>query len=81
MAFGDVVKEKAVEADGEVEGVDEDEGDVEEGPEILRVDLPAVFEDGGEFIQDPAHGVDHETCFFYRESRVIAFNHAEAEEC
>jgi len=47
-------------ADEGVDAEDEDEGDVEEAPEVLGVDLPAVLDDGGELLEDPAGGEDGE---------------------
>ncbi len=49
-----------MEAQNQINGEDEGEADVEKGPEVLAVDLPAMLEDGRELVEDPPRGVDVE---------------------
>lgn len=51
----------------EIYAEDEDKGDVEERPEILGVHCPAVFGDGGDLVQVPAHGINDKHQFECRE--------------
>lgn len=60
MAVGEVTCPYVVDAREDVYGVDCGKGDVEPGPEVLRVNLPAMLCDGGNFVEDPAGGVDAE---------------------
>lgn len=54
--------------DDAVEGVNEDEGYVEEAPQVLGVHLPAMLNDGGKLFQDPAGGKDVKNNLVYGHS-------------
>ncbi|KAF5124023.1 hypothetical protein E5D57_011944 [Metarhizium anisopliae] len=58
VAVGQAAGQDVVGAAQHVGGVDGDKGDVEEGPEALRVQLPAVLDDGRKLLQHPARRVD-----------------------
>lgn len=56
------------------------EGNVEERPKILRVDVPAMFEDGGKLVQTPSSGVDDEHDFPTCKLAIVAVDHGHCEK-
>ncbi|KAG8410581.1 hypothetical protein J3459_017054 [Metarhizium acridum] len=58
VAVGQPAGQDVVHPAQHVGAVDGDKGDVEEGPEALRVQLPAVLGDGRKLLQHPARRVD-----------------------
>lgn len=67
-------------ADDKIDDVDKHEGDIEKGPEILRMHVPTVLENGSKFVQAPAGAVDDEGNFPPSESAVVASGHGQGEQ-
>ena len=65
-------------ANDEVERIDDHEGDVEERPEILRVDVPAVLKHRSKFIENPASSIYREADLVAGELRMISVHHTDA---
>ncbi|TKW50504.1 hypothetical protein CTA1_10714 [Colletotrichum tanaceti] len=79
VAVGDdpSVGEDVVDAGQDVGGEDEAEGDVEEGPQRLGVDGPAVLDDGGELVQRPTGRVDGKEALPPAERRAAPVDHGQ----
>ena len=58
-------------SDAEVGGEYQDEGDVEEGPEVFGVDCPAVLGDRGHLVQTPAKTISSEYELSNGETQVL----------
>ena len=67
-------------ANDKVRNIYHHEGDVEESPKILRVSMPAMFEDRCKFVQTPSCGVDHEYNFPPGKLAVVAIDHGHCEK-
>lgn len=69
-----------MEAQDEVDPVNDAESNVKEGPQVLRVDVPSVLQNGSELVQDPTECVDGEAHLVDTEPRGIPLRHEQYVE-